>query len=118
MLMQKVEKWRIKQLESILKDLTTLLLKYHQPEWANVFLHYAEEAQEICLSKRFQLWQLKNLVRNIRFCFKNSQSLYHIPLEIVHHGPQNEIESDLIEEFHQLFQLLAELEERSKETIH
>jgi len=47
--MQKVERWRIKQLESNLKDIASLLLKFGHPEWANVFLHYAEEAQGIYL---------------------------------------------------------------------
>jgi len=118
MLMQKVEKWRIKKLEATLKDITSLLLQYQQAEWANVFLHYAEEAQEIYFSQNFQLWQLNNLIRNIRFCFKNSQSLYRLPQEIIQQEQQSQLESDLIKEFHQLFHLLAELEERSQERIH
>jgi|Deesub1362A_J573_1020465.scaffolds.fasta_scaffold00607_7 hypothetical protein len=116
--MQKVEKWRIRQLESTLKGIASLLIKFRHPEWANVFLHYAEEAQEICFARRFQLWQLKNLIRNIRFCFKHSSSLFNIPLEVIHNGRQSQTESDLVEEFHYLFHLLAELDERTKEKIH
>ncbi|HHF42598.1 MAG: hypothetical protein DRJ11_07000 [Candidatus Aminicenantes bacterium] len=116
--MQKVERWRIKQLESNLKDIASLLLKFGHPEWANVFLHYAEEAQGIYLARRFPVWQLKNLIRNIRFCFKQSSSLFNIPLQVIHNGRQSQKEIELVAEFHSLFHLLAELEEKLKEKIH
>lgn len=114
---QKIEKWRIEELTLVLKQLGEVLKKGNNGEWANVFLHFYQEAQFITASKELDLGQVKKLLRNIKNCFSGMSSLQNIVL-----WHENTEEKILInEEFPQvrarLLKILDEIESRTIEYV-
>ena len=73
--MQKIEKWRIQELVLVLEDISVILKKGNNTEWANVFSHYHLEAQKILNSRTLQVDKLNRLIRNIINCFHSGSSL-------------------------------------------
>jgi len=73
--MQKIEKWRIQELVLILEELSDILKKGKNAEWASVFSHYHHEAQKILESETLKVQKLNRLIFNIKNCFHTGSSL-------------------------------------------
>jgi phosphomevalonate kinase len=73
--MQKIEKWRVQELVLVLEEISIILKKGKNTEWANVFSHYHFEAQKILESRILQVDKLNQLIRNIKNCFHSGSSL-------------------------------------------
>jgi hypothetical protein len=105
--MQKVEKWRIQELTLILNDLSILLKKGNDHEWANIMFHFRDEANKIQSASKFDLDNLKKLVSNIGNCFTETSHFREL------HLGQREFGSDLNSEFQkakaQLLRILSEI---------
>ena len=85
-MIQKVEKWRIQELEQVLNRLAMLLHKGKSSDWGNVFSHFAQEAQNIAAHRKFNLDALKRLSQNIVNCFEGISSLRNLVL--IQENPQ------------------------------
>ncbi len=105
--MQKVEKWRIHELFLILNDLSILLKKGNDHEWANIMSHFRDEAYKIHSASKFNLNSMKNLVSNIGNCFTETSHFRDLSLEQKEFGP------DLNREFQKtkahLLRILSEI---------
>ena len=73
--MQKIEKWRIQELVLVLEEISSILRKGNNAEWASVFSHYYQEARQILESKNLQVDKLNRLIFNIKNCFHTGSSL-------------------------------------------
>ena len=116
-MLQKVETWRIKELEYILNQLSGLLRRGNNNDWANVFAHFHYESQQILTKKEFNLNTLKRLVLNIKNCYESASSFKELTF-----GYENPDEnSGLNREFHllksQLFDILMEIEDKTVDYI-
>lgn len=78
--MQKIEKWRVKELALILNELSLLLNAGNTRDWANVFSHFHDESQKIISKNEFDLDSLNKLVKNIKNCYFGSSSFTNIVL--------------------------------------
>lgn len=73
--MQKIEKWRIQELVLVLEELSYILKKGKNAEWAGVFSHYHQEALKILESETLKVQKLNRLIFNIKNCFHTGSSL-------------------------------------------
>lgn len=73
--MQKIEKWRIQELVLVLEEISSILKKGKNAEWAGVFSHYHHEAQQILESQNLQIDKLNRLMFNIKNCFHTGSTL-------------------------------------------
>jgi len=80
MSMQKIEKWRVKELALILNELSLLLEAGNTRDWANVFSHFHDESQKIISKSEFDPDSLNKLVKNIKNCYFGSSSFTNIIL--------------------------------------
>jgi len=80
MSMQKIEKWRVKELALVLNELCLLLKAGNNRDWANVFSHFHDESQKIISKNEFDLDSLNKLVKNIKNCYFGSSSFTNIIL--------------------------------------
>jgi hypothetical protein len=80
MLMQKIEKWRVKELALVLNELSLLLKAGNTRDWANVFSHFHDESQKIISKNEFDPDSLNKLVKNIKNCYFSSSSFTNIIL--------------------------------------
>ncbi|NIM57603.1 MAG: hypothetical protein GTO16_01495 [Candidatus Aminicenantes bacterium] len=78
--MQKIEKWRIKELALILNELSLLLKAGNTRDWANVFSHFHDESQKIISKNEFDPESLNKLIKNIKNCYFGSSSFTNIIL--------------------------------------
>ena len=78
--MQKIEKWRVKELALILNELSLLLEAGNTRDWANVFSHFHDESQKIISKSEFDPDSLNKLVKNIKNCYFGSSSFTNIIL--------------------------------------
>ena len=78
--MQKIEKWRVKELALILNELSLLLKAGNTRDWANVFSHFHDESQKIISKSEFDPDSLSKLVKNIKNCYFGSSSFTNIIL--------------------------------------
>ena len=74
MRIQKIEKWRVKELALVLEQLAELLKKNKNGEWANVFLHFHTESQCLISQNTFNEDQAKKLIQSIKNCFHSTCS--------------------------------------------
>ena len=115
--MQKVEKWRIQEMGQVLTRLSQLLRQGENAEWANVFAHFAQEAQNIARQKKFSLEVLKRLVHNIINCFDSGSSLRNMVL-IQKNGKQMEVlNQEFRDTIKHLLEILAAIEEKWTESV-
>ncbi|MFO7866540.1 MAG: hypothetical protein R6V02_06980 [Candidatus Aminicenantes bacterium] len=115
--MSQVEMWRIKELIIILNELTEILRRGNNREWAAVFEHYKAESKQILNNKKFSSHELKNLVRNIRCGIKGPHfSPFHIDIDVPCEEP--EIFKDFLHCKTQLNQILDEMDNRFFEYIN
>ncbi|MFC2169310.1 hypothetical protein ACFLRM_01925 [Acidobacteriota bacterium] len=115
--MQKIEKWRVLELSIILKKLSELLKTGENYEWANVFAHFYQEAQEIVLLNDFDLDSLKKLIFSIKECFRSGESFK----KLMFFENESKVSTGLNQEFlkvkSNLLEILLDLEKRSIEYI-
>jgi len=78
--MQKIEKWRVEELALVLNQISKLMRKGDNCEWANVFSHFHQESKQIVNKNEFDQHLLKRLVTNIKNCFIGLNSLRNIVL--------------------------------------
>ena len=114
---QKIEKWRIKELALVLFKMAGLLKSGDNREWANVFLHFHQESEQIINSTRLDLNQLKSLLRNIQNCFFGASSLMNIELCHEKLKVKEQINQELLKTRNRLFKILGEMEEKAIEYI-
>ena len=113
-MIQKVETWRIKELEIILNQISGLLRKGNNNDWANVIAHFHHESHQILSKKEFDLNALKRLILNIRNCYEDVNSFKNLSLW--------QEDSELNQEFHcarsRLFSILVEMENQIVEYVN
>jgi hypothetical protein len=115
---QKIEKWRIQELEQALNRLSLLLRKGKNYDWANVFSHFAQEAHNLADRKKFNLDMLKRLAQNIVNCFDHVSSLRNLVL--THENPRKMdiLNREFRNAIRVLFEILASIEEKWSDVVH
>ena len=116
--MQKVEKWRVLELGQALNQLALLLRKGENTEWANVFSHFAQEAQNITHHENFDLDVLKRLAQNIVNCFDGTSSLRNLVLNHMNPRQMETLNAKFREAIQTMFEILASIEEKWTEPIN
>lgn len=116
--MQKVEKWRILELEQVLNRISKLLKEGQNPDWGSVFSHFALEAHTIVVREKFDLDALQRLLRNILACFERDSSLRN--LELSQKEPKNReaLNKEFRETIGRLFAILSAIEKKWQEQIN
>jgi hypothetical protein len=117
-MIQKVEKWRIQELEQVLNRLALLLMKGKSSDWGNVFSHFAQEAQNIAAHQKFNLDVLKRLTQNIVNCFEGVSSLRNLVLIQENPKKKDTLNREFREALRVLFAILASIEEKWTEPIN
>ncbi|MFP4082342.1 MAG: hypothetical protein ACLFVG_06235 [Candidatus Aminicenantes bacterium] len=115
---QKIEKWRIKELASVLHNLSELLRKGDNSEWANVFHHFHSECQKIITHPEFDFDSLKRLIQNIKNCFLDMSSLRNLELRHTDSEENMKINRDWQHGRAHLIEVLQDMENRSIEYIN
>lgn len=117
-MIQKIEKWRIQELEQVLNRLALLLRTGKNSDWANVFSHYAQEAKKLSLQTKFNLDMLKRLSQNIGNCFEGISSLRTLVL-IQESAKQMEVlNQEFRESIRYLFEILASIKKKWSEPVN
>ncbi|UCE42785.1 MAG: hypothetical protein JSV17_07495 [Candidatus Aminicenantes bacterium] len=117
-MIQKIEKWRIRELEQALNRLSLLLRKGNNFDWANVFSHFAQEAQSLADHKKFNLDMLKRLTQNIVNCFDHISSLRNLVLTHENARKMDILNREFRNAIRLLFEILASIEEKLTESIN
>lgn len=115
--MQKIEQWRLEELDLVLKHLAELLKKGDHHDWAAVFFHFHQESQFIIASQEFSLERVKKLIMNIKNCCSSASSFMNLFLSHENEKQKIELNQDLFKARTRLLKIMAELEERSIEYI-
>jgi hypothetical protein len=116
--MQKVEKWRIQELGQVLSRLSRLLRQGENSEWANVFFHFAQEAQNLVDHKRFDLNVLKRLVQNIINCFDGISSMGSLVLIQENANKMDLLNQEFRDSIKFLFEILASIKAKWTESVN
>ena len=111
-MIQKVEKWRIQELEQMLKRISLLLRRGQNSDWASVFSHYALEAKNLADHKKFNLDMLKRLTQNIITCFDHVSSLRNLVLAHENARKMEILNREFRNAIRLLFEIIASLEEK------
>ena len=117
-MIQKIEKWRIQELEQALNRLSLLLRKGQNFDWANVFSHFAQEANKLADHQKFNLDMLKRLAQNIINCFDHISSLRNLVL--THENPRKMdiLNREFRNAIRHLFEIITSIEKKWTEPIH
>lgn len=115
--MQKIEKWRIHELSTVLDQLAKLLRKGNNHEWANVIAHFHYESNKILAKKEFDLNELKKLIQNISSCYKETSSFKKLVLWRKNSDEVSELNQEFSQKRTRLFKILSEMEDRSVEYV-
>jgi hypothetical protein len=110
--MQKIEKWRVKELALILNELSLLLKAGKTLDWANVFSHFHDESQKIISKDEFDSDSLSKLIKNIKNCFFGSSSFTNIILRHENSEEKARINQSLYLTRAHLLKILMDLEDR------
>lgn len=113
--MQKVEKWRIKELSLVLNDLSILLKKGNDHEWANIMFHFRDEAHKILSASKFELNNLKKLIINIGNCFTETSHFRKLSLEQM--GFETELDKEFQRSKARLMRILSEIRHQFSEYV-
>ncbi|MBS3818065.1 hypothetical protein KGY73_00955 [bacterium] len=116
--MQKIEKWRIKELALILNQLVQLLKAGNNQEWASVFSHYYHETQQIIHKDHFDWETLRKLVQNIKNCFEGAYSFSGLVLCEEDSGEIKELNKEFFQKRARLFEILLHMEEQGSVYVH
>lgn len=117
MVIQKVEKWRIQELQQVLERLSLLMRKGESADWANVFSHYALEAKNLADHQKFKLDVLKRLTHNIINCFDHVSSLRNLVLTHKDARKMEILNREFRNAIRLLFEILASIEEKWTESV-
>jgi len=115
---QKVEKWRIQELGQVLNRLSLLLRTGENTEWANVFFHFTQEAQNLAAHKKFDLDVLKRLAQYIINCFDSTRSLHNLVLIQKNPKHMEILNQEFRDTIRLLFEILASIEEKWVESVN
>jgi CRISPR/Cas system-associated protein Cas10 (large subunit of type III CRISPR-Cas system) len=116
--MQKVEKWRVEELDLLLKELCELLRKGDNCEWANVFSHFNDETKIIISKNDFDLNSLENLIKNIRNSFSHGISSTTLTLSHENTEMKKRLNQDFLHMRACILGSLKDMEYRTIETIN
>jgi hypothetical protein len=116
--MQRVEKWRVQELSLLLQQLHGLLMKGNNSEWANVFLHFHQEAVEILSREELNVEPLRRLIHNIVNCFDGYHSFTNLSLEREESDSGSELNRDFNKAKVRLLAVLSEIENRTTIYTH
>jgi len=114
---QKIEKWRVEELSLVLNLLTNILKRGDNHDWANVFLHFNQEAQAIISLKMFDLVKLQQLIINIKNCFSGNSSLNSVVLWDKNSEEKTRINQELFQIRTRLLKILKQMEDQTQEYI-
>jgi hypothetical protein len=114
---QKVEKWRIKELEQVLNRISLLMRRGANSDWASVFSHYAQEAKHLAEREKFNLDFLKRLVLNIVNCFDHVSSLRNLVLTHENARKTEILNREFRKSISLLFEIIASIEEKWTESV-
>ena len=117
-MIQKIEKWRIQELEQSLNRLSLLLRKGKSFDWANVFSHFAQEAKVLVDHKKFDLDKIKRLAQNIVNCFDHVSSLRNLVLTHENARKMDILNREFRKTIRLLFEILASIEEKWTESVN
>ena len=117
-MVQKVEKWRVLELEQVLNRISRLMKEGENPDWSSVFSHFALEAQNIVNHEKFDLDALQRLLRNILICFDRGSSLRNLELSQNEPGLRETLNKEFRETIGRLFAILSSIEEKWEEPIN
>lgn len=109
--MQAIEKWRVEELALVISELSDLLRKSDNCDWANVFSHFHQESQKIVSSTEFNLDYLKKLVTNVKNCFSDASSLRNIVLWHENSEERTRLNQELFQTRARLLKILEDIEE-------
>ncbi len=116
--MQRIEKWRVQELALLLQQLYKLLMEGNNSEWANVFLHFHQEAIEILSRDELNIEALRRLIHNIVNCFDGYHSFTNLALG----NEDSDSGADLNRNFNQtkmrLLTVLSEIDNRTTVYTH
>ncbi|UCC41060.1 MAG: hypothetical protein JSV96_06420 [Candidatus Aminicenantes bacterium] len=115
--MQRIEKWRVEELTIVLNELSNLLRKGDDYEWANVFSHFYQESQNIASGKEFNLDSLLKLVANVSNCFSRASSLSNIVLWQENSEERTHANQELFQTRARLLKILKDIEDLSVDYI-
>ncbi len=118
LVIQKIEKWRIQELEQVLVRLSVLMKEGKNSDWGSVFSHFAHEAQSIVGHKTFDLDALKKLSNNIIHCFEGGSSLRKLVLLQKEPMKMDVLNQEFRETIRLLFTILGSFEEEWEEQVH
>lgn len=116
--MQRVEKWRVQELALLLQQLHKLLMKSNNGEWANVFLHFHQEAIEILSRNELDVESLRRLIHNIVNCFDGYHSFTNLSLGRDDSDPGSDLNRDFNQAKVRLLSVLSEIENRTTVYTH
>lgn len=116
--MQEIETWRVKELSLVLQQMSELLKQGNNYEWANVFLHFLTESQNVLCKNKLHADQLKKLIQNIKNCFHSNSTLRHLVLSKEGSPPGFDINQEFLRTRARLLRILGDMEERMIEYIH
>jgi hypothetical protein len=114
---QKVEKWRIQELEQVLNRLSLLMRMGANPDWAAVFSHYALEAKHLANREKFNLDVLKKLAQNIVNCFDHVSSLRNLVLTHENAKKMDILNREFRNSLKLMFEIIAQIEEKWTDPI-
>jgi len=113
-----IEKWRVDELSMVLNRIALILQAGGQSEWAGVFRHYHEEADSLSRITPIEIDKLERLTMNLCACLEDGCSLRNP--QLLHEDDR--VGTSLLREYvmlrTRLFQILADLKNRLRETIH
>lgn len=116
--MQKIEKWRIKELAQVLNQMSQLLREGKNAEWGNVFSHFALEANKISEKKKLELSFLIKLIQNIVNCFEGGSSLRNLILRHENPSRMTKLNRDFMQRRNLLSEILTDMEAKWTEPIN
>jgi len=117
-MIQKIEKWRIQELEQMLNRLASFLRMGQNSDWANVFTHFSQEAKFLAMKDKLNLDSLKRLFQNILNCFEGMSSLRTLVLVQENAKQLEALNQEYRDAIRGLFEILASIEEKWTEPVN
>jgi hypothetical protein len=116
--MQKIEKWRLQQLSHTLEKIAGLLTKGGNSEWGNVFTHFHLEAEQVVSADKLNFEGLVRFIANIKNCFSGLGSFKNLVLSHQNSDTRNQLNHEFFDTRALLYEILEEIEARTKEYKH
>jgi hypothetical protein len=116
--MHRVEIWRVQELALLLLQLHKLLRRGNNSEWANVFLHFHQEAVDILSRTELNIEALRRLIQNIVNCFDGYHSFTNLSLGRDNSDSGAELNHDFNQTKIRLLAVLSEIDSRTTQYTH